>query len=51
MSLHALGISVNVHIELIDNSLLKKVAKLYFELKYFEKKWQKNDLFANIVNI
>jgi len=24
MSLHALGISVNVHIELFDNSLLKK---------------------------
>jgi len=35
MSLHALGISVDVHIEVFDNSLLKKVAKLYFELKYF----------------
>ena len=35
MSLHVLGISVYVHIELFDNSLLKKVVKLYFELKYF----------------
>ena len=35
MSLHVLGISVDVHIELFDNSLLKQVVKLYFELKYF----------------
>ena len=37
MSLHALGISVDVHIRQLS---VKKVV-LFFELKYFEKKWQK----------
>ena len=36
---------------IFDNSLLKKVVKLYFELKYFWNKKANIDIFANIVNI
>jgi len=38
MCLNALGISVDVHISQLS---VKKVVILFFELKYFEKKWQK----------
>ena len=48
MCLHALGISVDVHISQLS---VKTVVILFFKLKNCEKKMAKIDIFAKIVNI